>query len=108
MMMGWDDPNESVTLERIMVQGTVLKPGDHIRLRPKHHADALDLILNGKMATIEAIEQDFENRIFLAVTIDDDPGQDFGLMRQPGHRFFYTPDEIEVPLPGNDTDQGAA
>ena len=98
-MMGWDDPMKSITLERILVQGTMLKPGDHVRLRPKRRADALDMILDGKMATIEAIEQDFENRIFLSVTIDDDPGQDFGLMRQPGHRFFYTPEEVEVRKP---------
>jgi hydrogenase maturation protease len=26
---------------------------------------------------------------------DDDPGRDIGMMRQPGHRFFYFPEEIE-------------
>lgn len=28
----------------------------------------------------------------------DDPGKDLGLLRQPGHRFFFSPDEVE-PLP---------
>jgi len=32
------------------------------------------------------------------VVLDEDPGKDLGLMRQPGHRFFYGTDEIE-PLP---------
>jgi hypothetical protein len=26
--------------------------------------------------------------------LDDDPGR-VGLLRQPGHRFFFTPEEIE-------------
>ncbi len=96
-MDDWNDPNHSLSLERIVIRGALLKPGDHVRLRPKGRADALDLILDGRLATIQAIEQDYENRIYLSVTIDDDPGQDFGLLRQPGHRFFYTPDEIEIP-----------
>lgn len=36
-----------------------------------------------------------EIRIYLALVIDDDPGKDLGFMRQPGHRFFYTTDEVE-------------
>jgi hypothetical protein len=49
----------------------------------------------GKTATVEAIEQDFEGRIYLAVTVDDDPGKDLGTLRQPGHRFFFQPEEVE-------------
>jgi hypothetical protein len=51
--------------------------------------------LKDRLATVESIEQDFEGRIHLAVTVDDDPGQDFGRARQPGHRFFFKPDEVE-------------
>jgi len=51
--------------------------------------------VQGKTATIEAIEQDAENRIHLALVLDEDPGKDLGFMRQPGHRFFYTVDEVE-------------
>jgi hydrogenase maturation protease len=29
------------------------------------------------------------------VVLDDDPGRDIGLMRQPGHRFFFAPTELE-------------
>jgi hypothetical protein len=29
--------------------------------------------------------------------IEDDPGRDLGMLRQPGHRFFYTTDEVEHP-----------
>lgn len=55
----------------------------------------LDLALEGMTATIEALEQDFEGRIYLAVILDDDPGNDFGALRQPGHRFFFKPEEVE-------------
>jgi hypothetical protein len=29
------------------------------------------------------------------LVLEDDPGRDLGMMRQPGHRFFYGVDEIE-------------
>jgi hypothetical protein len=53
------------------------------------------MALAGKIATIESIEQDYEDKIQLAVVVDDDPGRDMGMLRQPGHRFFFTPEEIE-------------
>ena len=55
----------------------------------------IDLALAGKIAVVEAIECDAENRIQLALVLDEDPGKDLGMMRQPGHRFFYGTDEIE-------------
>lgn len=94
-MNEWDDSAANIRLESLIVGGVVLKPGERVRLRPKRRADAFDMILSGRIATIEAIEQDFEERIYLAVTVDDDPGREFGAERQPGHRFFYAVDEVE-------------
>ena len=82
--------------------GIGIKPGDKVRLRPRNRADAFDLMLAGKTATVEAVEQDMENKVHLAVVLEDDPGKDLGLLRQPGHRFFYGLDEIE-PLRGSTT-----
>ena len=81
--------------KRPSVTGVAIKPGDKVRLRPKGRADAFDLLLAGKTAIVEAVEQDVENKVHLAVVLEDDPGKDLGLMRQPGHRFFYGLDEIE-------------
>ena len=82
--------------------GVELRAGDRVRLWPKRGADILDLALAGKVATIEALEQDFEDRVHLAVVIDDDPGKQFGLGRFPGHRFFFALDEVEpMTLPDN-------
>jgi hydrogenase maturation protease len=79
----------------VMVNGVQVKVGDRVRLHPKKRADALDLILAGKTAIIEAVEQDVENQIHLAVVLEEDPGRDLGLSRQPGHRFFYSTEEVE-------------
>ncbi len=71
------------------------RPGARVRLRPKPSGDIFDLALQGKTAIIEAVEEDLEGRTHLAVVLEDDPGRDLGLMRQPGHRFFFSPEEVE-------------
>ncbi len=89
--------------ESVRVFGIELRVGDRVRICPKKKADIIDMALAGKIAVIEAIEQDFEDHIQLAVVLDDDPGREFGMMRQPGHRFFFSPDEIEPVLKGEPT-----
>jgi chromosome condensin MukBEF MukE localization factor len=92
----WDALAENTHLDLITIDGVVFRRGAHVRLRPKGRADAFDLLLDGHAATIESIEQDYENRIYLAVTVDADPGRDFGMQRRPAHRFFYGPEEVEL------------
>ena len=75
------------------------KKGDRVRLRPSKRADIFDTLLDGKIAIIEAIEQDFEGNLHFAVVLEDDPGRDLGEMRQIGHRFFFSPAEIEPCFP---------
>jgi len=82
-------------VQAVHIADSELRAGDRVRLRPRGSADAFDIILKGKIATIAAIEQDYENRIHLAVTIDDDPGADIGAAGQIGHRFFFRPEEVE-------------
>jgi hypothetical protein len=72
-----------------------LRKGDRVRLWPQKTADILDMALAGQIAIIEAIEEDFDNQLHLAVVLEDDPGRDLGMLRQPGHRFFFSPDEVE-------------
>jgi hypothetical protein len=91
--------------DSVRVFGVDLRAGDQVRLWPKAGADILDLALAGKVATIEAIETDYEGATHLAVVLDDDPGKDLGLLRQPGHRFFFSPGEVEpMKLPDNRSD----
>ncbi|MGH7687043.1 MAG: hypothetical protein ACREN2_09540 [Candidatus Dormibacteria bacterium] len=74
-----------------------LRVGDTVRLTPRGGADVIDIALRGRLAAVESIEMDYEDRIHVAVVVDDDPGREFGLMRQPGHRFFFSVDDIEPP-----------
>lgn len=88
--------------ESVRVFGVELRAGDQVRLWPKAGADIMDLALAGKIAAIEAIETDYEGQTHLAVVLDDDPGRDLGLLRQPGHRFFFSLAEVEpMKLPDN-------
>ena len=77
------------------VDGVELRRGSRVRLRPRPGRDVLDLALAGKVAIVEGIDQDLEDNLHIAVTIEDDPGRDLGERRQPGHRFFYALDEVE-------------
>lgn len=79
------------------IAGRQVKTGDRVRLHPKARADAFDMLLEGKTARVESIEQDFENRTYLVVTVDDDPGREQWDERVlPGHRFFFFPQEVEL------------
>lgn len=82
--------------------GRIPRPGDRVRLRPRGRADIFDLALTGRIATIVSVEQDYDGRSYVVVTIDDDPGRDFGAQGQPGHRFFFSPEEVELLGPGED------
>ncbi len=94
-MTQWDAWLERPQPESIRVFGIELRKGDRVRLWPQKSADILDTALAGQVAIVEAIEQDLEDRIHLAVVLEDDPGRDFGMLRQPGHRFFFSPEEVE-------------
>jgi hypothetical protein len=85
----------SSRLQEAQVEGVAVRAGDRVRVRPKSRADVMDMAIAGRVAIVEAIEQDAEARIHVAVVIEDDPGKDLGLLRQSGHRFFYGLDEIE-------------
>ena len=85
----------ATALTGVSVGGTYLRAGSRVRIRPKARADLLDLALDGQTAVIEAVEQDAEKRIHLAVVFENDPGKDLGMLRQPGHRFFYGIEEVE-------------
>ena len=79
----------------VRIQGIEVKRGDLVRLRPRRSADIMDIALKGKLATVEAIEWDYEGQAHLAIVLEDDPGRDLGMMRQPGHRFFFGVEEVE-------------
>ena len=80
--------------EQAEVSGTSVRRGDKVVLRPGRDGDVFDKILDGRTATVERIYQGYDDRIYLGVTVDDDPGQD--LLRETGRYLFFFGDEVEV------------
>ncbi len=85
--------------DAVTVAGVELRRGSRVRLRPRAGGDVFDIALAGRAATVADIEQDVDGGLQVAVTVDDDPGRDLGAINQPGHRFFFSPEEVE-PLGG--------
>ena len=81
--------------DAVAVGGVELRRGARVRLRPRSRGDVFDVVLDGKAAVVDALEEDTDGNVLVAVTVDDDPGRDLGERRQPGHRFFFAPDEVE-------------
>ena len=81
--------------EAVTVDGIELRKGSRVRLKPRPGGDVFDLVLAGKVGVVERIEQDYEDHVHLAVTLEGDPGRDLGEARQPGHLFFFGPGEVE-------------
>ena len=92
----WNLLEDKPSIASVAVGGIDVRIGARVRLQPRAGGDVMDLALAGQIATVEAIEQDYEGQIQLAVVLDDDPGRDLGLLRQPGHRFFFRPAEVEA------------
>jgi hypothetical protein len=94
----WEEDNRRL-LPRVIVSGHEVVAGSRVKLDPRPGRDIFDIALAGKVAIVEAIEQDLEDNVFLAVTIEEDPGRDLGHARQIAHRFFFSVDEVTV-VPG--------
>jgi len=96
---GYWEELERPAPDAVTVEGVELRRRSRVRLRPRPRGDVFDVVLAGRTAVIEGIDQDLDGNVQLAVTVEDDPGRDLGERRQPGHRFFFSPDEVE-PLAG--------
>jgi hypothetical protein len=56
------------------------------------------MFLIGRVATVEAVLTDFEDKQYLAVTLEDDPGAD--LRKAHGRFLYFSPEEVE-PMEGS-------
>jgi hydrogenase maturation protease len=97
----WQLLEDKTRVEHLTIGDAEVKVGGRVRLRPKKGGDVLDIALAGQIAVIESIEQDYEGKSHVCVVLDDDPGRDLGMLRQPGHRFFFDSEEVEA-LPPED------
>jgi hypothetical protein len=97
-------PDARVAPDRaaIAIGGVTISRGASVRLRPNRRADAMDVFLAGRLATVEAVYESVDDDTHVAVTIDDDPATD--LHRAYGRFFYFAPDELEplAPAPRGD------
>lgn len=93
----WDpeaDASVSPETDAVTVNGTKLRRGSAVRLRPgTRRSDAQDMFLAGRPATIEAVLFDVDDQPYFALTLDEDPSAD--LQRSHGRFLYFTPDEVE-------------
>jgi hydrogenase maturation protease len=83
-------------VQEIDIGGTLLRPGSQVRLKPRPCGDIVDMALAGRIAVIEAIDEDDVGAAHVAVTLDDFSGWDLEAAKHPAHRFFFDPSELEL------------
>jgi hypothetical protein len=93
----WDpgaDASVSPETDSLQVGGVSVSRGSRVRLCPgQRRADAQDMFLAGRVATVEAVFTDVDGNSHVAVTLADDLAAD--LNRWHGRFLYFSPDEIE-------------
>ena len=80
--------------DEAVVDGRTFRPGGKVVLRLAGRTDPYDQMLAGRTATLERIYLDYDDRVYLGVTIDTDPMQE--VMRETGRYHFFFVDEVEL------------
>jgi hypothetical protein len=94
----WWDPGADTTVspdtDALLIQGQSVSKGSRVKLTPgARRADAHDMFLAGRIATVEGVLVDVDGDRYLAVTLADDPGAD--LYAAHGRYLYFRPDEVE-------------
>lgn len=94
----WDpgaDASVAPDTDTVPVLGGPAAKGSRVRLRPgPRRADAQDMFLHGREATVQGVFVDVEEERYVAVTLDDDPAAD--LYTWHGRYLYFAPDEVEL------------
>jgi hypothetical protein len=93
----WWDPeaDESVSpdTDSVLIGGQQIARGSLVRLQPGvRRADAQDMFLTGRIAEVQAVLTDVEDRPYLAVSLTDDPDADLRIAH--GRFLYFMPDEV--------------
>ncbi len=94
----WWDPGSDTSVspetDHVVIAGVRVARGSRVRMRPgSRRADAQDLFLIGREATVAAVLHDVDGQVHVAVSPDDDPAAE--LQRSQGRFLYFAPDEIE-------------
>ncbi|HEV8063933.1 MAG TPA: hypothetical protein VGP46_03835 [Acidimicrobiales bacterium] len=93
----WDpavDASVDPSSDSVTVAGHRVSAGTAVVLRPGHGADAQDMFLQGRSATVTGVFHDVDGEVHVAVTVDDDPAAD--LHDWYGRFRYFRPFELEV------------
>jgi len=111
----WWDPGADASVapetDQVLVGGVPVARGSKVRMLPgarsagpggrppgsPRGADAQDLFLAGRVATVEAVFHDVDGNVHVAVSPDGDPGAD--LQRVHGRFLYFSADELEPASP---------
>ncbi|MDQ6783880.1 MAG: hypothetical protein M3063_10635 [Actinomycetota bacterium] len=95
----WWDPGVDGAVDpwtdTLLIQGVAVAKGSKVRLVPCRRADAHDLFIAGKSATVAGVFHDVDGEQHVAVTLDDDPARD--VFAWQGRFLYFAPDEV-VPI----------
>ncbi|MFI0349441.1 hypothetical protein [Actinomadura sp. 9N407] len=80
--------------DSVQVCGGDAARGTRVRLRPRRRADAQDMFLEGRTATVAVVLADVDGGSHVAVTLDDDPAA--ALKESVGRYLYFAPDEVEL------------
>jgi hypothetical protein len=93
----WDpeaDASVSPDTDSVLIGGQAVARGSLVRLRPgARRADAQDMFLAGRIAEVQAVLLDVEDRPYLAVSLTDHPDPDLSIAH--GRFLYFMPDEVE-------------
>jgi hypothetical protein len=105
----WDpgaDTSVSPETDAVVVSGVPVARGSRVVLRPRgRRADAQDMFLDGRTATVVAVLRSVDDEWHIAVTPEDDP-EAAEVMLAHGRYLYFTPDEVE-PLEARSLEAGS-
>ena len=94
----WWDPDAEATVspdtDTVTISGRPVSRGSRVRLLPgTRRADAQDMFLVGRIAEVQAVLHDVEDRPYLAVSLAGQPDEDLRIAH--GRFLYFMPDEVE-------------
>jgi hypothetical protein len=93
----WWDPRVDREVDpwtdRTVVAGVLVGKGTKVWLRPSRRADAHDLFLADRLASVVGVFRDVDGNEHIAVTVDDDPATEY--LDWQGRYLYFHPDEVE-------------
>jgi len=75
------------------IAGVEVRKDTKVLLRPSRRADAHDLFLADRVATVVGVFRDVDGNEHIAVTVDDDPATEY--LDWQGRYLYFHPDEVQ-------------